>query len=101
MGGDYSRFTHDPKKNYSGVLMQQGRVQLDADWNEQLQIAARRWEVQAADTMGANAVPAATTPEAFHIKEKDAGKDLAIGAGPNQFETLSLTVFLCCIGRRI
>jgi hypothetical protein len=33
MSGDYSRVRFDPKKHFSGVLMQQGRVQLDADWN--------------------------------------------------------------------
>ncbi len=35
MKGDFSRLTFDPRKNFSSVLMQQGRVQLDADWNEQ------------------------------------------------------------------
>ena len=42
MPGDYSRNTFDPRRHYSGVLMQQGRVQLDADWNEQQAIAAHR-----------------------------------------------------------
>ena len=35
MKGDFSRWTFDPKKHYSAVLMQQGRLQLDSDWNEQ------------------------------------------------------------------
>jgi hypothetical protein len=35
MKGDFSRLTFDPAKHFSRVLMQQGRVQLDADWNEQ------------------------------------------------------------------
>jgi hypothetical protein len=35
MRGDFSRLTFDPAKHFSRVLMQQGRVQLDADWNEQ------------------------------------------------------------------
>ena len=34
MSGDYSRNTFDPKQLFSRVLMQQGRVALDADWNE-------------------------------------------------------------------
>ena len=38
MSGDYTRFTFDPLKRYSGVLMQQGRVQLDSDWNEEIDI---------------------------------------------------------------
>ena len=39
MPGDYSRRIFRNRKHYSGVLMQQGRVQLDADWNEQLDIS--------------------------------------------------------------
>ncbi len=34
MKGDFTRFTHDPAKHYTGVLKQQGRVDLDADANE-------------------------------------------------------------------
>ena len=34
MAFDNSRFTFDPWKNYSGVVMEQGRVQLDSDWNK-------------------------------------------------------------------
>ena len=35
MRGDFTRDTFDPTRHYSGVLLQQGRVQLDADANEQ------------------------------------------------------------------
>jgi hypothetical protein len=35
MKGDFSRDTFDPAKHYARVLMQQGRVLLDSDWNEQ------------------------------------------------------------------
>lgn len=35
----------DPKKHYRRVLMQQGRVQVDADWNEQQAIRQRRFEI--------------------------------------------------------
>jgi Family of unknown function (DUF6519)/Concanavalin A-like lectin/glucanases superfamily len=33
--GDFSRLRFDPNQGYTGVLAQQGRVQLDADWNDQ------------------------------------------------------------------
>jgi len=33
--GDFTRDTFNPQDRFSRVLMQQGRVQLDADWNEQ------------------------------------------------------------------
>jgi Family of unknown function (DUF6519) len=35
---DLTRSTFDPLKRFTRVLMQQGRVQLDADWNEQTDI---------------------------------------------------------------
>ncbi len=38
MKGDFSRFTFDSKKHYTRVLQQQGRVRLDADWNEMVEI---------------------------------------------------------------
>ena len=34
MSSDISRQRFDPANDFSSVLMQQGRVQLDADWNE-------------------------------------------------------------------
>ncbi|MEA2560682.1 MAG: hypothetical protein QOH06_2186 [Acidobacteriota bacterium] len=67
MSGDYSRFTFKPGKRFSGVLMQQGRVQLDADWNEEIAILKRRWEIQATDTFGYAAVPKKTTPNGFKV----------------------------------
>ena len=47
MKGDFSRLTFDPKKHYRRVLMQQGRVQVDADWNEQEAINQFRAEIEA------------------------------------------------------
>lgn len=38
MKGDFTRFTFQPEKHYTGVYMQQGRLQLDSDWNEQVEI---------------------------------------------------------------
>ena len=38
MQGDFTRLTFDRSKHYSSVLKQQGRVALDADWNEQVAI---------------------------------------------------------------
>jgi hypothetical protein len=34
MKGDFARYTFDPSLHYSRVLQQQGRVLLEADWNE-------------------------------------------------------------------
>lgn len=52
MKGDFSRIIFDPEKHYSSVRMQQGRVQMDADWNEQLDIEAHRDETTHRDVIG-------------------------------------------------
>jgi hypothetical protein len=57
MPSDISRKLFDPKKHYSGVQMQQGRVQLDADWNEQLDIGQYRTFTESIDVIGASGVP--------------------------------------------
>lgn len=57
MKGDFSRDTFDSKKHYSRVLMQQGRVQADADWNEQQAITAYREKTTARDIIGACGAP--------------------------------------------
>lgn len=57
MAGDYSRKTFDAKKHYSSVLMQQGRVQLDADWNEQAEITSYHIETGTADIIGGCGAP--------------------------------------------
>ena len=52
MKGDFTRDTFDRTKHYSSVLMQQGRVQLDADWNEQARLLLHRLEMLARDLIG-------------------------------------------------
>jgi hypothetical protein len=57
MKGDFTRSTFDRTKHFSGVRMQQGRVQLDADWNENLDILRHRIETEAIDVIGECGVP--------------------------------------------
>src|SRR5713226_3899059 len=57
MGGDFSRNTFDASKHFSRVLMQQGRVQLDADFNEQGAILLSRLRLLARDLLGRHAAP--------------------------------------------
>src|SRR5262245_55395753 len=66
MSGDYSRQRFDPFRDYSGVSMQQGRVQLDADWNELVDIVDRRRRAETVDTIGTATVPK-ETPDGFKI----------------------------------
>jgi len=57
MKGDFTRFTFDRSKHYRGVVMQQGRVTLDADWNENLGIQAHQLQTLARDVIGECGVP--------------------------------------------
>src|SRR5918992_31845 len=57
MKADLSRQTFNPEKRYSGVLMQQGRVLLDSEWNEQQEIHQHRTESVAEDVIGPSGTP--------------------------------------------
>ena len=57
MKADLTRNTFDPLKHYARVLMQQGRVQLDADWNEQAAILLSFLRNLAADWIGPHGGP--------------------------------------------
>jgi DNA-binding beta-propeller fold protein YncE len=82
MPGDYSRKTFDSKKHYSGVLMQQGRVQLDADWNEQLEIQQHRTRTETKDVIGTCGVPKKTKKgNSFKIGIDNDGTDITILPG--------------------
>lgn len=66
MSGDYSRRRFNPQKHYQGVLRQQGRVDLDADWNEYVDIQDRRWRAETIDVVGQCGVPS-ETPDGFKV----------------------------------
>ncbi|MBX3238400.1 MAG: hypothetical protein KIT80_06405 [Chitinophagaceae bacterium] len=57
MASDISRKLFDRKKHYSGVISQQGRVSLDADFNEQLDILRYRTHTETKDVIGYSGVP--------------------------------------------
>ena len=82
MKGDFSRFTFDSRKHYSGVLHQQGRVWLDSDWNEEVleRLALLQTELQ--DVVGASGVP--SPGSSFQLsasKNANALDDFGISAG--------------------
>ncbi len=52
MKGDFSRISFDPAKHFSRVLMQQGRVTLDADCNEQTDIVLHMMRTLVRDLYG-------------------------------------------------
>jgi hypothetical protein len=55
--GDFSRLTFDRDKNLLRVLKQQGRVELDAEWNEQVAILLDYVRTVAADLIGPHGAP--------------------------------------------
>ena len=93
MKGDFSRFTFDPARHYRSVRTQQGRVQLDADWNEQADILDHLHRAYAVDVFGAQATPdtqhggfaisplAPDSPVPLAEHSPDAAHDFVIGAG--------------------
>src|ERR1041384_5345244 len=69
MKGDFSNWRDERKQNFNGVLHQQGRVLLDADWNAQTAITNGWQDTAGRDIIGAGvaAVPA-DQADGFKIK---------------------------------
>ena len=79
MKHDISRNTFDPAKHFSRVLMQQGRVQLDADWNEQVGILLHHFRTLTADLIGRAGGPAGACGFRPSLNKKR--DDVMIGPG--------------------
>jgi hypothetical protein len=79
MKGDFTRFTFDRRKHYSGIRMQQGRAQLDADWNELGDIHKYRREVEYRDFIGTPGVPRAAAGLGVRAWPDGAGLTLSAG----------------------
>ncbi|HET8926760.1 MAG TPA: DUF6519 domain-containing protein, partial [Microbacterium sp.] len=87
MGADLSGVRFDARKDHSGVVLQQGRLLLDGDWNELVTILERRLRANVADLDGPGPQPgiqgtaavSKVTPDAFALTV--AGDDLEIGRG--------------------
>jgi hypothetical protein len=82
MKGDFSRDSFDASRHVYRVLMQQGRVQLDADWNEQAATVLHRLETIVRDTFGPFGGPEDHCGfTLFSPSDDDGDGDFAIGAG--------------------
>lgn len=79
MKGDFTRFTFDPKRHYKSVLMQQGRVVLDADWNEQADIEEHIRETEVRDVVGRCGSP--IEHAGFGIDVAPGGLNLILSSG--------------------
>jgi len=74
MHGDFSRSTFSARHGYRAVLLQQGRVLLDADVNEQADLTAHHDEVRTRDVVGRVGGPLPddpTQPGPFAIRARD------------------------------
>ena len=79
MKADLTRNTFDPHKHFTRVLVQQGRVQLDSDWNEQAAILLRYLQRLAADVIGPEGGPGDAGFSIFDIA--GLSNDFRIGLG--------------------
>ena len=86
MGADVSRVRFDALRDFAGVVLQQGRLLLDADFNEYVALLDRRLRAETSDLtsfgpdnqQGVAWVPR-ETPDAFRVTAS--GGDLSIGRG--------------------
>lgn len=98
MNGDFktdiTRDTFQPFRHFSRVLMQQGRVQLDADWNEQVDILLHYLRTFIGDVIGPYGGPGASFQVGKPIvaakttKSKRAAAKSADTLQPGQYQLL-------------
>ncbi len=86
MKGDFSRLTFAEENHYRRVLMQQGRVELDADANEQIAIDGHIAAATSTDVIGQAGYPLGTLPGGapaggFALALNATGTDLEISPG--------------------
>ena len=83
MRGDFTRNTFDPNQPYSSVRKQQGRVQVDADWNEQVQIQWHQDRTTRRDILGGSGTPVLADGDTpgFRIRVSDDQTNLVVEGG--------------------
>jgi len=77
MKGDFARVTFDPALHYSQVFQQQGRVLLEADWNEQAGIQLALLRALANDLVG----PCWAAGTGFAVTPQPHAADWQLAAG--------------------
>jgi Family of unknown function (DUF6519) len=85
MAGDYARVSYDPRRKWRGLTAQQGRVSVEADWNEAAAIVRERDRQLTLDVIGPFGTPdqgyAVTAIPAAGGQPGSTPGDLLIGAG--------------------
>jgi Family of unknown function (DUF6519) len=79
MKGDFTRDTFDPKKHRLRVLQQQGRVELDSDFNEQVSILLHRMQGSIEDLIGPYGGPEHRC--GFEVRLAEEGNNFRLGEG--------------------
>lgn len=101
MQGDFSRDSFDPSKQFTRVLLQQGRLLVDADWNEQTAILLNYLRALTADFIGwhggPDVLPGAgkaypATSGAFEISLDSSNVKVTVKAGRYYVDGLLLEV---------
>src|SRR5271170_2191510 len=77
MGSDRARVSYNPSQQYRSVVMQQGRVAVEADWNEAQLIASEETRLEALDLIG----PAGTPDNGYAISLTSGSFDFNIAPG--------------------
>jgi len=75
MTSDRARVTYDPSRQYHGVVAQQGRVSLEADWNEAQTISGAQLAARTLDFVG----PAGSPDRGYHISADVNDEGVATG----------------------
>jgi hypothetical protein len=83
MKGDFSRVTHRPANHYSSVRLQQGRVLLDAEWNEQADLSEHVDRTTTTDVVGRTGASRSSDPsiQNFLVSLDSNDTDLLIAPG--------------------
>jgi hypothetical protein len=76
---DISRDTFRSQRHYSSVRLEQGRIQVDADWNEQVAINLHHTRTTARDTIGRTGTP--KQEPGFQVVLAPGGADLLVTPG--------------------
>src|SRR5215467_2497523 len=76
MGSDRARVSYDERQQYRSVVMQQGRVTLEADWNEASEIASEELRGETLDIIGRSG-----TPDDGYAIAPDVHGDFSVAAG--------------------
>ncbi|HUA27949.1 MAG TPA: DUF6519 domain-containing protein [Streptosporangiaceae bacterium] len=88
MAGDRARVSYDPSRKWRGLVAQQGRVTVEADWNEAAAIDSERDRMEALDVIG----PAGTPDHGYGVTAVPA--DAAAPATPGDLTIAPGTLYL-------